>query len=88
MISFSSYEQMCLSLRLIIFLIIADEAPSILTCLSFPEEGLSDCLQLGQLQTDFLQVERATILDLPQGERVHVHKCDVHQLPGKKKEKK
>lgn len=45
---------MFLNLRLIILLIVADEAPPILSRLSFPEEGLSDRLQLGQLQTDFL----------------------------------
>lgn len=37
------------SLRSVILLIIAGKAPSVLTCLSFPEEGLSDRLQLGQL---------------------------------------
>lgn len=76
---------MLTSLRSVILLIITDEAPSILSRLSLPEEGLSDGLQFGQLKTDFLQVEGAAILDLPHGEGVHVHKSDVHQLPGKKK---
>lgn len=73
-----------ISSRSVILLIITDEAPSILTCLSLPEEGLSDRLQLCQLKADFLQVEGAPILDLPHGEWVHVHKGDVHQLPGEK----
>lgn len=73
------------SLSSVVLLIIADEGPSILRCLPLPEEGLSDCLQLSQLETDFLQVEGAAVLDLPHGEGVHVHKSHVHQLPGEKK---
>lgn len=76
------------SFESVILLIVADEAPSVLTRLSLPEEGLSDGLQLGQLKADFLQVEGAAVLDLPHGERVHVHKRDVHQLPGKKEKEK
>lgn len=80
MISLSSYAT---SLRSVILLIVADEAPSVLSRLPLPEEGLSDRLQLGQLKTDFLQVEGAAVLDLAHGERVHVPESDVHQLPGK-----
>lgn len=76
------------SLRSVVLLVVADEAPPVLSRLSLPEEGLSDRLQLGQLETDFLQVEGATVLDLPHGERVHVHKGDIHQLPGDKERKK
>lgn len=72
------------SLTSVILLIVADEAPSLLTRLSLPEEGLSDGLQLGQLQADLLQVEGAAVLNLSHRERVHVTKGDVHQLPGKK----
>lgn len=68
--------------RSVIFFIVADEAPPVLSGLPLPEEGLSDCLQLGQLEADLLQVEGAAVLDLPHGERVHLHKGDVHQLPG------
>lgn len=71
----------------VVLLIVADEAPPVLTRLPLPEEGLSYGLQLGQLQTDFLQVERAAVLDLSHGERVHVPKGDVHQLPGKEGQK-
>lgn len=74
-----------LGLRSVILLIVADEAPSVLIRLSLPEEGLSDRLQLGQLQTDFLQMEGTAVLDLPHREWVHVHKSDAHQLPEKKK---
>lgn len=69
----------------VILLIVTDEAPSVLTRLPLPQEGLSDGLQLGQLQPHFLQVEGAAVLDLPHWERVHVHERDVHQLPGEKK---
>ena len=72
------------SLRLIILLIVTDKAPPVLTGLPLPEEGLSDGLQLRQLQTDLLQVEGAAVLDLPHGKRVHVPEGDAHQLPGNK----
>lgn len=72
--------------RSVIFFIVTDEAPPVLSGLPLPEEGLSDCLQLGQLEADLLQVEGAAVLDLPHGERVHLHKGDVHQLPGEKEE--
>ena len=68
----------------VILLIIAGEAPSVLTRLPLPEERLSDRLQLRQLETDFFQVEGPAVLDLPHGERVHVDKSDVQQLPGEK----
>lgn len=73
-------------IRSVILLVIAGEAASVLTRLSLPEERLPDRLQLGQLQTDLLQVEGTAILDLSHGERVHVHKSDIHQLPAEEKQ--
>lgn len=70
----------------VILFVVADEAPPVLTGLSLPEERLSDGLQLSQLKADFLQVEGPPVLDLPHGKRVHVHKSDIHQLPGEKKD--
>lgn len=72
----------------VILFVVADEAPPVLTGLSLPEERLSDGLQLSQLKADFLQVEGPPVLDLPHGKRVHVHKSNIHQLPGEKKGKK
>lgn len=74
-------------LRSVILLVVADEAPSVLIRLPLPQEGLSDRLQLRQLQTHLLQVEGAAVLDLPHGERVHVPESDAHQLPERKKRK-
>lgn len=67
--------------RSVVLLVVADEAASVLAALSLPQEGLPDGLQLRQLQPHLLQVERAPVLDLPHGERVHVHERDAHQLP-------
>lgn len=69
----------------VILFVVADEAPSVLTGLSLLEKRLSDCLQLSQLKTDFLQVEGPPVLDLPHGKWVHVHEGNIHQLPGEEK---
>lgn len=72
----------------VILFVVADETPSVLAGLSLPEKRLSDCLQLRQLKTDFLEVEGPPVLDLPHGKWVHVHEGDIHQLPGEVKKKR
>lgn len=73
-----------LFLMSVVLVVVTDKAASVLTWLSFPQEGLSDGLQLSQLQANFLQVEGTTVLDLPHGEWVHVNERNAHQLSGKK----
>lgn len=66
---------------LVVFLVVTDECSAVQCPVSLPQEGLADGFQLSEFQTNFLQVERTPILDLPQWERIHVHKGDAHQPP-------